>query len=213
MIFRFLVGADGASMVGRIISWIGSIASVVGLIATLWAKEQSFTGWLGVLVAVTTVSFVGMLFFEIRDYRRAFPPALGSAEEIRSYMFKWISKGGRVAIFTRDMSWATDQIRDLLLNKARRAELTVCLPARIPLAEELQREGAEILTYEDLGYVPQSRFTIINKGRMDARVAVGRQLERGHVIEEFAVGDHPVFSIANDMVEILSRMNQRGHGQ
>jgi hypothetical protein len=195
-------------MVGRIISWIGSVASVIGLVATVWPKNQPFTAVLGFLIGIAVFSFGTMLFFDIRDYKRAFPRALKTSQEIGRYMFGWISKGGRVAIFTRDMSWAKDpQLRDLLLTKARHDELTVCLPSKIPLAEELERNGAHVLAYEELGYVPQSRFTIINKDRMDARVAVGRSLERGHVIEEFSAGDHPVFSVANDLVEIVHRLN------
>ncbi|MCI0562065.1 MAG: hypothetical protein MN733_26555, partial [Nitrososphaera sp.] len=93
-------------------------------------------------------------------------------------------------------------------------ELTICLPDRIALADELEREGARVCLYPRLGYTPQSRFTIINKDRMDSQVAVGRRIRDKHVIEEFSLGEHPVFSVANDLVEVISRLtgSQRGGG-
>jgi hypothetical protein len=133
--------------------------------------------------------------------------AFKSTKEINDYMYDWISKGGRVVIFTRDMSWASDpRIKELLYHKAAREELSICVPKKIPLTNELQKHGAQILSYESLGYIPQSRFTIINKDRMDANLAVGHRIKDDHVVEEFSIGAHPFFSVANDLVEIITRI-------
>lgn len=60
--------------------------------------------------------------------------AFKTTAEINDYMYNWISKGGRVVIFTRDMSWASDaRIKDLLLRKAELEELSICVPKKIPL--------------------------------------------------------------------------------
>ena len=110
-------------------------------------------------------------------------------------------------LFTRDHTWAQDpRIRDLLFAKARRAELTICLPTDTDLTRDLRSEGAVIIAYPQLAYTPGARFTIINDGRIaDAAVAIGRQVNGIQVIEEFPIGD-PVFAVTNDLVEVLRRV-------
>src|SRR5207249_10642646 len=120
-----------------------------------------------------------------------------------------ISRGGRVAIFSRDMSWVQDdEMRTLLGAKAHKNELHICLPQRIPLCDDLERQGAHIHVYPQLNYTPLSRFTIINKSRSDAHLAVGRAIEGKHLIEEFSLGEHPAFFIADDLIEVVMRLGQ-----
>src|SRR5260370_30495881 len=121
-------------------------------------------------------------------------------------MVNWISNGGRVVISSRDMTWAHNdpQMHDMLLTKARAGELTLCLPDAIPLSNQLQDAGANIVLYPRLNYVPEARFTIIRYGHMDAKVAVGRMLAAGHAIEELGVGEHPVFAVATDLIQVLT---------
>ncbi|MGH7164128.1 MAG: hypothetical protein ACREIS_01225, partial [Nitrospiraceae bacterium] len=128
------------------------------------------------------ILFIIAITLEIRQWARSRPISLLTDAEIKDYMYKWISRGGRVAIFSRDLSWAVGpEIRTLLSEKARRNELRVCLPENIPsvagLVNELERAGAEVCLYPELHYTPHSRFTIINKDRMDAQVAVGRRIK------------------------------------
>jgi len=149
------------------------------------------------------------LYFQITEYVAHRPIILKTAQQIRDYMFRWISRGGRVAIFSRDMSWVEDdEMKDLLRAKARRDELHICLPTRILLSDDLQKEGAHIHVYPQLNYTPLSRFTIINKGRSDAQLAVGRAIEGKHLIEEFSLGEHPAFFIADDLIEVVMRLGQ-----
>lgn len=107
-------------------------------------------------------------------------------------------------IFSRDMSWTDEKaIRQVLMEKAGRNELTVFLEHPIPLTDELRRQGAQIVTYGALGHVPRSRFTIVDFGREGARVAVGVKVGNDHVIQEFRSGDHPFFAVAEDLVKLL----------
>ena len=111
-------------------------------------------------------------------------------------------------IFSRDMSWAGDApTRQILLEKAGRNELTVFVEHSIPLTEDLRQSGAQIVTYEALGHVPRSRFTIVNFDRDGARVAVGTQVRNKHVIQEFRSGYHPYFSVTEDLVKFLLASN------
>jgi hypothetical protein len=195
-------------MIVRILTIIGSFASLFGLFFMIRPPGQSLTALQGILLGVAICLLIAAIILEIRDFYRKKPLFLSDESQIRDYMYKWISRGGRVAIFSHDMSWVRDEeMKELLRSKARRNELCICLPKKIPLAEELEREGTQICVYPELRYTPQSRFTIINKGRMDAQVAIGRRFGNRHMIQEFSVGQHPVFSIANDLTEIIIQFN------
>lgn len=195
-------------MILRILPMLGSFASLAGLIVMIRPAGQPFTVWQGIVLGVAICLFAGAITLEIRSSLRSKPLSLADETQIRDYMYRWISRGGRVAIFSRDMSWVRDEeMKEMLLSKAHRNELCICLPHKIPLVEELAGEGAEVCVYPELEYVPKSRFTIINRERADAQVAVGRRSEGKHVIQEFAVGDHPFSSVANDLVEVIVRFD------
>jgi hypothetical protein len=188
-----------------LIATLGSLASTAALVLTLNPTNLSAVQWL--LVCIAALAFGAIGWLQYRDWRaNVRRKVYKTPKKIRDYMYKWISHGSRVAICTRDMSWVVDdEMRQMLSGKARAHELTLCLPTAIPLSDQLMAEGAAVVTYDVLRYVPQSRFTIVRQGRLDSKVAVGRHFPTGHIIEEFALGDHPVFAVANDLVEILTR--------
>jgi hypothetical protein len=195
----------------RISLWISSLASVVSLILTIATMKMSLPLLYTVIIAGLVIFFFVSLFLDYRDFSRQKPRTFKpESYEIKNYLLNWISKGGHAVVFTRDMSWANDdRIKNMLLTKARNSELSVILPKQMALTEELERSGAQIISYESLNYTPQSRFTLINKGRMDSQVAFGRRIKDQHVIEEFANGEHPVFALANDLVEILNHIQKK----
>jgi len=141
-------------------------------------------------------------FFSQRG-RRVY--AKGDTEGIKRYMHAWIEHGGRVAIWTRDMSWANNaDTRGLLKKKAGRGELILCLPEQNALTKELAAAGAEICTYgAQCLESPASRFTIVFFGRDGSRVAVGRADGDTHVIDEFAASGHPAFYLAEDLIALV----------
>ena len=195
-------------MVIRISTHVGSFASLCSLLFLFRPTTAPWTVFQGMWLGLAILLLLGAVAHEVRESRASGRLSLGTDAEIRDYMFKWISRGGRVAIFSRDMSWVRDEeMMELLREKARRDELTICLPGEIFLADELRRCGARVCLYPQLRYTPQSRFTIINKDRMDSKVAVGRRIKDKHVIEEFSLGEHPVFSVANDLVEVVIGFN------
>lgn len=129
-------------------------------------------------------------------------------QEITIYLHEWMSGCGKIVIFTRDMTWVEKSpiMQNLLFEKAKEKNLVICLFETTELSRKLAKAGAKICTYAHLGFVPTSRFTIINKDRQDAQVAVGRKFEEQRIVEEYCLGDHPIFALANDLVEILTRI-------
>jgi len=196
-------------MLVRLLSILGSTASLVGLVFVFHPTGQGFSTLESVLMGTGIVLTGLAVALEIKDYLDHRPKVLKTKQQIRDYMFGWIDNGGKVCIFSNDLSWVEDEeMVAMLKRKAGREELQICVPAMIPIAETLKEAGASILTYAALKVVPQSRFTIINSGRMDAQVAVGRRLDGAHVVEEFGAGDHPVFAVASDLVKIVARYSQ-----
>jgi hypothetical protein len=100
-------------------------------------------------------------------------------------------------------------IHELLVDKASKHELTVCLPKETELSRELQDAGARVATYAGLSVVPEARFTIIRYGQQDAEVAIGRHDGEVHRIERFASGRHPAFAIAEDLVRLVISYSQK----
>ncbi len=155
-----------------------------------------------------TVLTAGVSIAEVVAYVNSLPKRLRTVRKIRDYMFDWIKNGGSVCVFSNDLSWVNDaEMKRMLGSKAARNELSICIPKMIPVAEQLRSEGAKVHVYPTLRYVPKSRFTIINLGRADAQVAIGRRIGRVHCIEEFAEASHPAYSMAHDLVEIIDRLN------
>ena len=184
--------------------WISILLSLVGLWVTFNPSVSRFSTFQVVLLTITIIGILFMIYRDIYSYMRRRPHLYRTTKQIDKYMYEWISQRGRVLIFTRDMSWATSkEIKKLLLDKAHRRELEICLPEQTPLTLELASVGAEVHTYPSFNDSPYSRFTIVRYGKNDARIAIGRNVEGSHRIDEYSYGSDPVFSIADDLVRIV----------
>jgi hypothetical protein len=182
-----------------------SFASILGLYLTLIPLSEQRPTWHWLLLGIAISAAFGLAWYEIFEFTNLAPKRYRSQNRINSFMCRWVSSGGRVVIFSRDMSWAhEDQIRTILLAKAERRELTVFLEHSIPLTDDLREHGATIVTYQSLGHIPRARFTIVDFGREGARVAVGVNENGRHVIQEYRNGYHPFFAVAEDLVNFLT---------
>jgi len=194
--------------------------SMAGLLATLYPlidlKQITPTkASIISVVGVTLLLLYGFLiFFEINNLngKRVFKQS--DPDSIRNYMLHWIAYGGRVAIWTRDMSWATDnESQELLLKKAKSGELIICMPSHTTFSKQLEDEGAKIYEYgTKLLSEPSARFTIAFYGRDGSKVAIGRAKADKHVIEEFDSGSHPAFHLAYELVQVAKNASLINNG-
>lgn len=99
-------------------------------------------------------------------------------------------------------------IRELLDKKAQENNLILCLPDKSSLSNDLEKLGAHVYTFNSLGVVPESRFTIIRYGRFDAEVAIGHRFQGRHRIETFQRGLHPAQAMADDLVDFVKHFNE-----
>jgi len=147
-------------LVQRLLALAGSLASLVGVLVVFLPRDLPW--WAIILLAASVFFFIVLVFLEFsaRGGRHVFGKT--DTDGIKRYLHDWIEHGGRVAIWTRDMSWAHNaETRRLLLDKAGRAELILCLPEHIELSRELAAAGAEVCAYGATRLEsPASRFTI-----------------------------------------------------
>lgn len=190
---------------GIVLVQLASLASLVGLYLTVvpWSADRPGWHW-GILAVAIVLSAIACLS-EINDYMKSRPRKYSSSTNIARYMKNWVSSNGRTVIFSRDLSWVgSGKILEVLCNKSIRKELTVFLEHETELSNKLALHGANVITYGHLGHVPRSRFTIIGYERDGARVAVGAQSPDGkHQIQEFQMGTHPCYALAEDLVKLL----------
>jgi hypothetical protein len=198
-------------LIRKLVALVASFASMGGLLVAFLPSPRNLPSWAVALLVSATLFLAVLVVLEFLDRRGRRVYAKSDAEGIKRYMHGWIEHGGRVAIWTRDMSWAQNpETRRLLTEKARRRELILCLPELNELAKELAGTGAEVCAY-GARYLesPASRFTIAFFGRDGARVAVGRAEGDTHVIDEFSAGSHPAFHLAEDLITLVRSLQGR----
>lgn len=193
---------------------LGTWASLIGAILIGRPTDQPLSCFQWILFGVASALLIVAVTYEVAHYILTRPTLFKSADQrgINDFMRRWIGGSGRVAVFSHDLTWVDERARRLLETKAQRNELEVFVPKRTgnvaALLDELERRGAAIYIYPELEYVPRSRFTIVNRGRVGPRVAVGRAVGDKWRIDIFSEGEDPVFAVANDLIEVIVNLNR-----
>lgn len=193
------------SLILRLFLLTAGFSSISGLLVVFLPPRDLWPWWYTLLLLIALILFITLVFFEFNDHKTRHVFNKADSTGIENYMYDWIKYGGRVAIWTRDMTWANSaRITGLLTTKALNHELILCMPSPIELSTKLVDDGAEAYYYGPNQFdVPISRFTIVDFGHDGSSVAVGRTVGRTHVIDEFSARDHPVYHIAADLVALV----------
>ena len=196
--------------IALLVTLLGSWASIVGVVIPLFLSTGDITWWMTTLIVISVIMMILAVMAVFQTDIPAKVCRIDDERGIRDYMFSWIKNGGRVAIWTRDMSWAADEEMDQMLRtKAQASELIICLPENIEKTHSLKVFGAEIFAY-GASDAPASIFTIANFRRAGSRVAVGMRKGNQHVIQEYSSDEHPAFHLASDLVELArAKTNER----
>lgn len=182
---------------------VGAFASTWSVVIALLVQPQNFSWPIGIASGLVIALMIWAIVAVIRSETPTRIYRANDQAGIRNYLYRWIQNGGRVAIWTRDMSWADDSaMNQLLLSKAQAKELIICLPKAIATSDYLKQNDAEVVAYGTWD-APAVSFTIINYNRAGSRVAVGRASGNKHIIQEFLEGEHPAFHIAHDLVRMV----------
>ncbi len=189
----------------------GTYLTLWGVIISLKQKEMGFDSWHIILLSVGLVFFLYICYERIiSDKTLRYKKKKSNWQaKVKEYMYSWIKNGNRVAIYSHDLSWVDENMKQLLCQKANKNELLICLPEYNELTTELESKGAEILTYGDKDYMPDSRFTIVNYGTGTPSVAIAHFNKEEHVIEECSAGDHPAVFVASDLVSMIKKYSDK----
>src|SRR6266851_6672972 len=107
-------------LVRKLVALVASFASIVGLLAAFLPSPRDLPWWAVALLVAAVFFLVVLVAFELLDRRGRRVYAKSDTDGIKHYMHNWIQHGGRVAIWTRDLSWAENpETRRLLAEKAR----------------------------------------------------------------------------------------------
>ncbi|WP_204910264.1 hypothetical protein [Microlunatus spumicola] len=194
----------------QVITAVATLGSLVAFFLLGWTPENDIPAWRWILLVIAVLAFGINIRGDWLAYKAESAKIYQSGREIRDYMTSLLERGGRCAIFSRDLTWADhSDVRDLLNRKARRGELTLVLPKPTPLATELAAQGASLFTYPDLNCELRSRFTLVQLGTAAPSVAVGRPQGETVLVEEFDERTHPVVTLAEDLRTVLEQISTR----
>ncbi len=200
---------------GKLLPTLGSGASVLALLLMFRPERESVNNIYWLLI-ILIVFFIGLtLYLEIFKQAKIHVIPEEDKQKINEYMYKWINNSGRVAIFSRDMSFASSDkmIKDLLIHKSERGEVVLCVQKETALTSELKEKNAAIYYYsksKDLS--PRTRFTIANYGHgTRERVAVAHGENNFHVIQEFGKDDLVIY-LTKDLIDLAIKSAEK-HAQ
>jgi len=193
----------------NLVPLLGSWASLFALLLMFHPGERGLAVIHWFLIILAILCTIVTLYVEIRKRTKIHVFPEENKRGINQYMVKWMGDSGRVAIFSRDMSFASSnkEIKKLLLSKSEKSEVTICLPKEVPLTNELSKKGAKIHAYSRRqDFSPQTRFTIVNYGQgTKERVAVAHGENGFHVIQEFSKEDLVIY-LAKDLIDLAIRL-------
>lgn len=183
----------------RVVSSVGAFVGAASALVTLELPiPVAISVWL--LLGLSAIAVAWDVLEYVRRRPRVYPP---KSEEIVRYLAKWLGSGGRAAIFSRDLSWATDpDVLEVLRSKARAGEILAFVARVTPEMSELVKGGAELFEHARPQISLKSRFTVIDYGKAGSRLAIGIVEDGNHVIREYGPSDHVVMALAADLLEL-----------
>ena len=92
----------------RALPIIGSYASMLGVALTLMTARDEFPWWAIFLIVLGFLLMILNIILELKSRSNTRVYRITDRQRIRNYMYDWINGGGRVAMWTRDMSWVDD---------------------------------------------------------------------------------------------------------
>ena len=89
-------------LVRKLVALVASFASMAGLLVAFLPKD--LPSWAVPVLVLAMIAFIALVVLEFKDRRGRRVYAKDDTQGIKRYMHSWIEHGGRVAIWTRDMS-------------------------------------------------------------------------------------------------------------
>ncbi|MGZ0018114.1 hypothetical protein [Nitrosomonas sp. wSCUT-2] len=191
---------------GRIIGAIGTLISCGSIID--FDSRSFIINFLLILIILIVVSY---LIFDIKHEYLDRKRYESNDPKIAVFLCEQLKRAGRVAIFSRDISWVTpgSEAEKLLLQKAKSNELVLFVQTTTSIAQKLANEGAEVRTYQKFsGYKPKSRFTVLDYEKTGSRVLIGYSSNGEHLIDEFNDSNKAIVDLVETFVQLAEHASQ-----
>jgi hypothetical protein len=196
-------------MIDLLVRVVGSLGTVVTALSVVFSMSSplliKIVLWLLVAIAAYTV-VIDVKSFSAKRPKRFIP----NSEKVNGYMCKWLNSGGRVAVFSRDLSWAqkNSKAEEILQNKAKNGELVLFVKVQTALTDQLKSLGAQVNQYPE-SFVPKARFTVVDYEKDGARLAIGLVEDNMHTIREYDTRHPNVMALANDLISLAQYQKAR----
>lgn len=190
----------------KILEIISFISAVVSIISLFFVDDNWGTGKIIILISLIIVAMIMIYFLFIKSSTQK----CKSQNEINEFMKTWIKTSGVVKILSRDMSWVDDEMLGILQTKG--ADLYLYVEKSNEIVEKIRKMNPEgnIIFYNDIGFVPNSRFTIIRANKDDRQIAITikersgyKKLEHEIYISNENPIDKRILGLANDLMNCI----------
>lgn len=199
-----------------IIVVLTSLLTLAGIAWIWFSNKQQNLPYLKWLIAFTLVEICGVIYSVASGKIKLLSEEgykmvnCKTDKEINKFLRNFISRGTRVDIFSGKLSWvAKDQeMKQFLINKSKTDQINIFLPEINSVAKELKSAGINIYEYERIKYVPNSRFTLLNRGRPGGEVlAISKGTLPNHRIVEYDSVESPMLiAAASDLVYMIESL-------
>ena len=187
---------------------VGTIGTIIGAASVVDFDKHALWINIGLILSAG----YGAVFFAL-DTLRAFkerPRSFDRSSEdgtsaISDYLIEQLSCSGRVAVFSRDLTWVKrgSSAEAIFLNKSQANELTLFIKTETDVTRFLKTQGADVRIYSGKSFNPKSRFTILNYQNSGSRVMVGAPSGNRHIIKHYGSEDPEIVDLATDFVALL----------
>ena len=202
---------------------LATISSIIALVESLILIQNNenpagkifcYIVFIFSLLYATNVGYNFVLEAQ-EKYKRVFLDE--EKEKINNYLTNFIKSGSSVAILTHDMSWISDNNREMLQEKAKRRELLLFLPQTTSEVEGLKKMGADVRVFGNLISDParvliKSRMTVVDWNKAYPKLTFP-QKENGLHINYEAESGNPANALALDLISLLIHYSDNVHNQ
>lgn len=196
----------------KILELISFIGTVVSIISFFFLEVEWSMAKIIMILALVVVLGMAVYFLFIKKDTKTYK----SQEEINEFMKNWIKTNGVVKIFSRDLSWLDDEMYGVL--QAKGEDLYLYVEKENEKIKKILQMNPEskIYFYEDIGFTPSSRFTIIHANKDEKQIAIAikeqkgyRNLEHEIYISRDSAIDKKMLSLANDLMNCIECKGKR----
>lgn len=187
----------------ELISFIGTVVSIISFffLEIEWSMAKII-----LMIALIVLLGLAVYFLFIKRETKTYK----SQEEINEFMKNWIKTNGVVKIFSRDLSWLDDEMYGIL--QAKGGDLYLYVEKKNEKIEKILQMNPEskIFFYEDIGFIPNSRFTIIHANKDEKQIAIAIKEQKGYkklkhiiYISKDSDIDKKILGLANDLMNCM----------